>query len=111
MLMEGSCSCTIGADLQLELFASGILCWAQLGAQGSWRSSCACRVPEVKELWGLCGAVRVKRTSWLGASFLLNPTPQGPIQPLCWLPKAQAEWLFWDTANTKCYFRDVWREI
>lgn len=50
-------------------------------------------------MWGWEEAVQVKRTNRLGVSFLLNLTLQGLMQPLCWLPRAQTEWLFWDTAT------------
>lgn len=63
----------------------------------------AAMLAEVKEVWGLCGAgkrlCKSKGQSGLGASFLLNLTLQGLMQPLCWLPKAQTERLFWDTAT------------
>lgn len=38
------------------------------------------------------------RAGW-AVTFLLNPALQGLIQPLCWLPKAHTEWLFWDKAT------------
>lgn len=76
-LVEGSCSCTIRADLlQVELFASRILSWAQFGAQGSWRSRDACRVPKVKEVWGCVGlgrgwASQKCPVGWVRVSFLI----------------------------------------
>lgn len=50
-------------------------------------------------MWSWEGAVDIKKMNRLSSDFLFNLALKGLLQPLCCLPKAHTEWLFWDKAT------------